>query len=258
MSVLLQQRLKYALTRQESRKIANTREGNIRVDGKIRRNHRFPLGQMDVVSIEKTNEFFRILLDVKGRFNPHRIDAKEASFKLCKVVKKYIGKQKIPYVVTHDGRSFRFPHPDISKNDTLKVNLTNHEISSVIKYVNGATVYLTGGNNIGRIGILQSVEKHPGSFDITSRIPMETPSPPVLRTSSSSVMVRAQLSLFQREKVSSFLLSRRETPDLTMRMKVMMTKMRTEHNHRQSRQSLNRPLVQRGHETTLKQPFNNN
>jgi small subunit ribosomal protein S4e len=36
----------------------------------------------------------------------------------------------------------------------------------VIKFVNGATVYLTGGNNIGRIGILQSVEKHPGSFDI--------------------------------------------------------------------------------------------
>jgi small subunit ribosomal protein S4e len=24
----------------------------------------------------------------------------------------------------------------------------------------------TGGNNIGRIGILQHVEKHPGSFDI--------------------------------------------------------------------------------------------
>ena len=36
----------------------------------------------------------------------------------------------------------------------------------MIKCVNGATVYLTGGNNIGRIGILQSVEKHPGSFDI--------------------------------------------------------------------------------------------
>lgn len=25
---------------------------------------------------------------------------------------------------------------------------------------------MTGGNNIGRVGILQSVEKHPGSFDI--------------------------------------------------------------------------------------------
>jgi small subunit ribosomal protein S4e len=92
------------------------------VDGKIRRDQRFPLGQMDVVTIEKTNEFFRILLDTKGRFNPHKIDAKEAGFKLCRVVKKYIGKSKIPYATTHDGRTFRFPHPDIQKNDTLKVN----------------------------------------------------------------------------------------------------------------------------------------
>lgn len=121
---------------------------------------------MDVVTIEKTNEFFRILLDVKGRFVPHRIEAKEAGFKLCKVVNKYVGKKKIPYVTTHDGRTFRFPHPDITIGDSLKVNLANTEISSVIKHVNGATVYLTGGNNIGRIGILQSVEKHPGSFDI--------------------------------------------------------------------------------------------
>lgn len=149
-------------------KICKQKEGLIKVDGKIRRNHRFPLGQMDVVSIEKTNEFFRILLDVKGRFHPHKIEAKEASFKLCKVVKKYIGKSKIPYVVTHDGRTFRFPHPDISIGDTLKVNLTNMEISSIIKFNNGSTVYLTAGNNIGRIGILQSVEKHPGSYDIAN------------------------------------------------------------------------------------------
>merc|ERR1712147_606178 len=74
--------------------------------------------------------------------------------------------KKIPYVTTHDGRTFRFPHPDISINDTLKVNLTNGEISSIIKFQNNATVYLTGGNNIGRIGNMQSVEKHPGSFDI--------------------------------------------------------------------------------------------
>jgi small subunit ribosomal protein S4e len=147
-------------------KICRQKEGLIKVDGRIRRNHRFPLGQMDVVTIEKTNEFFRMLLDVKGRFVPHKIDAKEAGFKLCKVIKKYIGKNKIPYVTTHDGRTFRFPHPDISLGDSLKVNLANNEISSVIKFVNGATVYLTGGNNIGRIGIMQSVEKHPGSFDI--------------------------------------------------------------------------------------------
>merc|ERR1719460_1880444 len=55
-NVLLQQRLKYALSRDEARKIVKNRDGNIHVDGKARRDPRFPLGNMDVVSINKTNE----------------------------------------------------------------------------------------------------------------------------------------------------------------------------------------------------------
>lgn len=166
MSVLLQQRLHYALTTNEARKIANDKEGLVKVDGKIRRNHRFPLGNMDVVSIEKTNQHFRILYDVRGRFQPHKISAEEAKFKLCKIVKKTIGKDKIPYIVTHDGRTVRYPHPDIEIGDTVKYNLAKHEIEQVFKFNNGATVMVNAGNNIGRIGVLTSIEKHLGSFDI--------------------------------------------------------------------------------------------
>jgi len=122
---------------------------------------------MDVVTIDKTNENFRILLDTKGRYLPHRIDSKEANFKLCKVLQKKIGKQKIPYIGTHDGRTIRFPHPDIQINDSIKLNLSTGEIMGIVKFQNNATVMLTGGNNIGRIGTLQSLEKHPGSFEIT-------------------------------------------------------------------------------------------
>merc|ERR1719498_1787242 len=128
MSVLLQQRLKYAFTRDESRRIANSKDGNIKVDGKVRRNFRFPLGNMDVVTIDKTNEHFRILLDTKRRFNPHRIYAKEAGFKLCKVIRKIIGKAKVPHIVTHDGRTIRYPHPDVQINDSVKYNFDTKEI----------------------------------------------------------------------------------------------------------------------------------
>ena len=40
------------------------------------------------------------------------------------------------------------------------------EVESLIKYENGAQVLIIGGNNIGRVGVLQHVEKHPSSFDI--------------------------------------------------------------------------------------------
>jgi len=166
LSVLLRNRLKYALSGQECLKICRDKDPNIKIDNRIRRDHRFPLGFQDVVSIQKTGEFFRILYDIKGRFQPHRIDSKEAAFKLCKIKRKVLGKNKIPYVVTHDGRTIRFPHPDIKKNDTIKLNLESGEIEGIVKFDNGASVFVTGGNNIGRVGVLQHVEHHPGSYEI--------------------------------------------------------------------------------------------
>ena len=68
LSVLLKNRLKYALNSMDIYKIVRDKEGLIKVDGKIRRDPRYPLGIMDVVSIEKTGENFRILYDIKGRF----------------------------------------------------------------------------------------------------------------------------------------------------------------------------------------------
>merc|ERR1711988_134380 len=97
---------------------------------------------------------------------PHKIDAKEASLKLCRVVGKCLGKNKIPYIVTHDGRTIRFPHPDIKKNDSIKLNLETGETDGVVKFENGCLVFVTGGNNIGRVGQLLHLEKHPGSYEI--------------------------------------------------------------------------------------------
>merc|ERR1712051_1154508 len=166
LTVLLQNRLKYALSGQDAIKICRNRDGNIKIDNKIRRDPRYPLGTMDVVSIPKTGENFRILYDIKGRFQPVRIDAKEASFKLCKVTKKVLGKNKIPYIVTHDGRTIRYPHPDIKKNDSIKLNLETGEIDGVVKFENGCLLFVSGGNNIGRVGQLMHLEKHPGSYEI--------------------------------------------------------------------------------------------
>jgi small subunit ribosomal protein S4e len=136
LGVLLKNRLKYALSRQEAMKIVKDKEGLIKVDNKIRRDPRFPLGIMDVVSIEKTGENFRILYDTKGRYQAHKIDAKEATFKLASVKRKAMGENKIPYIVTHDGRTIRFPHPDIKTQDTVKVSLAApHERSLNVSFL---------------------------------------------------------------------------------------------------------------------------
>jgi len=48
----------------------------------------------------------------------------------------------------------------------VKLNLETNEVDGVIKFDNGATVFVQGGNNIGRVGILQSITTHAGSYDI--------------------------------------------------------------------------------------------
>lgn len=68
-----------------------------------------------MVSLDKTNEHFRLLYDVRGRFAIHRIQAEEAKYKLCKVKAFELGAKKVPYVVTHDGRTIRYPDPAICK-----------------------------------------------------------------------------------------------------------------------------------------------
>jgi len=72
----------------------------------------------------------------------------------------------IPYVVTHDGRTIKYPSPDVAQHDTVKFDLKTNKIVGHIKFDVGALAMVTRGANIGRVGSIVNKEKHPGSFDI--------------------------------------------------------------------------------------------
>ncbi|CAK5088482.1 unnamed protein product [Meloidogyne enterolobii] len=162
--LFLRNRLKYAQSYNEARMICKQRL--IKVDGKVRTEMRFPAGFMDVVSIEKTGEVFRLLYDVKGRFITHRIQKEEGQLKLCKVVKQAIGPKQVPYIVTHDARTIRYPDPHIKVDDTVAVDINTGKVTDHIKFDSGNVCMITGGHNMGRVGIVGHRERHPGSFDI--------------------------------------------------------------------------------------------
>jgi small subunit ribosomal protein S4e len=180
LSIFLRNRLKYALTGREVTSIVAQRL--IKVDGKVRTDNTYPAGFMgalhsfrvmrfiepllDVLSIDKSGEHFRLLYDVKGRFVIHRITPEEATYKLCKVKKVALGTKGVPYIVTHDGRTIRYPDPLIRVNDTVKFDLTQSKITSFVKFDTGNIVMITGGRNMGRAGVIVHREKHIGDFDI--------------------------------------------------------------------------------------------
>jgi small subunit ribosomal protein S4e len=164
LAILLRNRLKYALTYAEVKMIVMQRL--VKVDGKVRTDMKFPAGLMDVVTIEKTKENFRLIWDTKGRFAIHSIAEEEAAYKLCRVNKVAIGKKGNPYCGTHDGRTIRFPDPEIKPHDTVRVDIASGKILDWLKFEVGNLVMATKGNNIGRIGTLMHRERHPGSFEI--------------------------------------------------------------------------------------------
>lgn len=165
-SIILRERLKYALTGKECMQICMER--CVKIDGKVRTDQNFPAGFMDVIELEKSGDRFRLLYDTKGRFVLHRISKEEAEYKLCRVQKVYMTSRKVPVAVTHDGRTIRYPDPDVKVNDTVKVNIATGKMSDIYKFELGAMVMVTKGHNGGRVGTLEHVEKHDGSFSIVT------------------------------------------------------------------------------------------
>jgi small subunit ribosomal protein S4e len=164
LTIFLRNRLKYALTGREVTLIVKQRL--VAIDNKVRTDETYPTGFMDVISIEKSGEHFRLLYDIKGRFAIHRITPEEATYKLLKVKKVQLGAKGVPFLVTHDGRTLRYPDPAIKVNDSVKFDLVENKIIDTYKFEAGNLVSITGGRNMGRIGTIVHRDRHLGGFDI--------------------------------------------------------------------------------------------
>ena len=162
--MLLRNRLKYALTRKECMSIL--KERNVLVDGKVRTDTTFPAGFMDVISIPRTGEDFRLLYDHKGRFAVHRIGEKEKNTKLCSIRALHTVKGAVPTATTHDGRTIRYPDPDTKVHDTVVLDLATGKPTGLVKYEVGALVMVVVGGNTGRVGTVVHKERHPGKFEM--------------------------------------------------------------------------------------------
>nr|XP_017818694.3 40S ribosomal protein S4, X isoform-like [Callithrix jacchus] len=162
--IFLRNRLKYALTGDEVKKICMQRF--IKIDGKVRTDITYPAGFMDVISIDKTGENFHLIYDTKGRFAVHRITPEEVKYKLCKVQKIFVGTKGIPHLVTPDAHTIRYHDPLIKVNDTIQIDLETGKITDFIRFDTGNLCMVTRGANLGRIGVITNRERHPGSFNV--------------------------------------------------------------------------------------------
>ena len=55
-------------------------------------------------------------------------------YKLCKVKKLQVGPKGVPFLITHDARTIRYPDPLIKVNDTIQVDIASGKIKQFVKF----------------------------------------------------------------------------------------------------------------------------
>ncbi len=153
LNVLLKEVLGYASTTKEVKTILN--KGVVKINSKVRKNHRFPVGLMDIISIGKDN--YQILLNKKGEFDLHKITREEANSKPRKIVQKTLLKKNKIQLNFLDGTNKILDKDEYSVSDTVIFDLEKNEIKGKIELKEGNLIYLIGGKYIGEIGLLKKI-----------------------------------------------------------------------------------------------------
>ena len=152
--LILRDVLKIAANAREAKIILNN--GDVLVDGIVRKDHRFPVGVMDVVSIPKIDKYYRILPDYKGRLILHEIEEKDATFKLAKINNKTTVKGGKTQLNLHDGRNV-LTEDEYKTDDVVLLNIPEQTISDSIKFEVGSLGLITSGRHTGELGKIAQI-----------------------------------------------------------------------------------------------------
>lgn len=154
LSLVLKEVLNYANTTREVKKILNINE--IKIDGKIKKDFRFPVGLFDIIEFTNTNEHFRLMFDRKGKIMLIKTTKEDSMLKPCKIIGKTMVRGKLQLNL-YDGKNIFVSNNSYKVGDTLLLSLPEQKISKHLKLDKKSTVFLTGGKHIGEVGVVEDV-----------------------------------------------------------------------------------------------------
>ncbi|MCK4717796.1 MAG: 30S ribosomal protein S4e [Thermoplasmata archaeon] len=154
--MVVRDHLGYADTAREAKRIIGAAE--VLVDGKTTRDHKRPVGLMDVVSIPKTKESYRMLFDKKGKLKLVKIDKTHAGWKLVRIENKTTVKGGKIQLNMHDGRNIILEKNTYKTGDVLKIALPSQKIQESYKLDKGHLAMVTGGTHRGEVATISSYQ----------------------------------------------------------------------------------------------------
>ncbi len=156
--VVVRDLLKLADNAREARRIIAS--GEILVDGRVRKDYKFPVGLFDVISIPKLNKTYRMLFDEKGRYIPKEVE--DGNLKLYKIKNKTVVRGGKIQLNLFDGTNILADNSYKTK-DSILLKIPEKEIVDHLKFEEGALVMIVGGTHAGEIGHIKEYKVVRGS-----------------------------------------------------------------------------------------------
>ncbi len=154
--IALRDYLKLGDKEREITRILNN--GDVKIDGKIIKDRRFPVGFMDVISIKSIDNTFIVLYDNKGKLIISANPEENNDVKLLRIKSKSIIEKGKIQLGFHNGHSMITDRKDLKNDDTLLIKLPNMEIQDVLKMVPGNKAFIIGGSHVGEVGTIKSID----------------------------------------------------------------------------------------------------
>jgi small subunit ribosomal protein S4e len=140
-------------TGKEARRIIGNRE--VIVDMKATRDFKRPLGLMDTVSVPKAKQYYRVLLDRKGRLRLVSIEEVDATWKLVRIEGKTTLRGGKTQINMHDGRNILLDKNEYKTGDVLKIELPTQKVLSHYPMEKGAPAMVISGSHTGGMSTVE-------------------------------------------------------------------------------------------------------
>ncbi|MGD0057556.1 MAG: 30S ribosomal protein S4e [Methanomassiliicoccales archaeon] len=151
--VVMRDMLHLCDTAAEARRILSS--GDVLVDGRIVKSRKFPVGLMDLVSIPKLNQHYRMLLDQRGKFELAKVPQGKEKWKLCRIESKTTIKGAKTQLGLHDGRTIIVDSDAYKTGDVLKLEVPTQKILDNYKLARGNVAMIISGAHAGQAAIIE-------------------------------------------------------------------------------------------------------
>ena len=163
--IIVRDILKIVDTAKEAKSIIS--RGEILVDGKPRKNYKYPTGLFDVISIPKIGKYYRIV-PYKNGFKLVEIPEAESKLKILKINNITAVKGGKFQLNLNDGKNILVEKKNYSTGDSILVEVPSLKIIKHLPLKKGSLVVATKGRMSGRIGRVEEIKE--GKFKTPAKL----------------------------------------------------------------------------------------